>query len=219
MLDTRLRRALAPALDSAGGALAAAGVPAIALTGAGFASGLLACLAVLLHAWPVALLLWLLNRLFDGLDGPVARSYGASELGGFLDIVADFSIYAGFVVAAALAVPSARTACLLLLFAYYVSGTTFLALSSLLERRGPRDAAESDGRSLRFVGGLAEGSETLLAYVLFCLFPAQIPLLAWIFAGMVAITALQRVALGIHLLRRPPITAQGPGPSLEHQEN
>ena len=34
--------------------------------------------------------------------------------------------------------PAARLACLALLMAYYVSGTAFLALSSLLERRGSR---------------------------------------------------------------------------------
>lgn len=208
MLDTRLRRAAGPTLDRAGARLVVAGVPALALTGAGFACGVLACVAVLFTAWPVALLFWLLNRLLDGLDGPVARGRGeAGELGGFLDIVSDFTIYAGFVVATALAVPEARTACVVLLFAYYVSGTSFLALSSLLERRGqgggdPRAAAEDDGRSLRFVGGLAEGSETIAAYVLFCLLPAQIPLLAWVFAAMVAITAVQRVALGVALLRR-----------------
>lgn len=61
---------------------------------------------------PVSWSLPALNRLFDGLDGPVARRGGASDLGGFLDIVADFTIYAGFVVAVAVAEPSARIACL-----------------------------------------------------------------------------------------------------------
>lgn len=204
MLDTRLRRALAPTLDGAGAALAGAGIPAVALTGAGFVAGVLSCVAVVLHAWPAALALWLLNRLFDGLDGPVARRSGASDLGGFLDIVADFTIYAGFVVAVAVAEPSARTASLVLLLTYYVSGTSFLALSSLLERRGPAEKSRlSDKRSLRFVGGLAEGTETIIAYVLFCLFPSHSSLTAWGFAALVGVTALQRIVLGIDVLRAP----------------
>jgi len=201
MLDTRARRLLAPALDAAGARLADAGVPALALTAAGWVAGVAACVAVVTHAWLPALALWLLNRLLDGLDGPVARRQGSSDLGGFLDIVADFSIYAGFVVAVAVARPDARLACLALLSAYYVSGTAFLALSSLLERRGTTVAA--DGRSLRFVGGLAEGTETVVVYALLCLLPAHAELIAWVFTAAVAITAVQRIALGVAVLRRP----------------
>lgn len=210
MLDSRVRRALAPTLDRAGAVLADAGVPPLVLTGAGFAAGAGACVAVGLHAWTAALVLWLANRMLDGLDGPVARRHGATDLGGFLDIVADFAVYAGFVVALAVAVPDARIACLALLCAYYVSGTAFLALSSLLERRGvgmdeaiDRTAGRYfDGRSLRFVGGLAEGTETVVVYVLFTVLPQHAAVIAWTFTAAVAVTASQRVALGIALLRR-----------------
>lgn len=207
MLDARARRAISPSLDRVGAVLADAGVPPLALTGAGFLAGLGACLAVTRHAWTLALVLWLANRLLDGLDGPVARRTGPTDLGGFLDVVADFTVYAGFVVAVAVAVPDARLAALVLLTCYYVSGTAFLALSSLLERRG-LPAGESvsgatDRRSLRFVGGLAEGTETVIVYVLICLLPAHAALIAWLFAAAVAVTAVQRVVLGVHLLRGP----------------
>lgn len=202
MLDAPVRRALAPALDRIGAVLADAGVPPLALTASGFAAGLAACVAVTRHAWAAALVLWLVNRLLDGLDGPTARRCGATDLGGFLDIVADFTVYAGFVVAVGVAVPDARIACLALLTAYYVSGTAFLALSSLLERRGSPGVA-TDRRSLRFVGGLAEGTETVIVYVLFCLLPQHAELIAWVFAAAVAVTVVQRVALGVHLLAQP----------------
>lgn len=201
MLDTRARRLLSPGLDALAGRLAAAGVPALTLTAAGWIAGVAACVAVVAHAWLWALGLWLLNRLLDGLDGPVARRHGPSDLGGFLDIVADFSIYSGFIVAVAIAQPDARLACVALLMAYYVSGTAFLALSSLLERRGTTLAA--DGRSLRFVGGLAEGTETVVVYALLCLFPDRATLIVWLFTAAVAITAAQRIALGVSTLRRP----------------
>lgn len=200
MLDARVRRVLSPGLDAVGGRLAAAGVPALALTAAGWAAGVAACLAVVAHAWLWALGLWLINRLLDGLDGPVARRHGPSDLGGFLDIVADFSIYAGFVVGVAIARPEAQLACLVLLTTYYLSGTAFLALSSLVKEGSRR---WDDGRSLRFVGGLAEGTETVIVYVLFCLLPDHVTTIAWAFSAMVAITAVQRFAMGVHLLRRP----------------
>jgi len=207
MLDTQIRAALAPTMDQAARRLVAAGVRADALTGAGWAVGVGACVAAGLGQWPLALVLWLGNRTLDGLDGAVARVLGPTDRGGFLDILADFSIYAGFVLGVAVAVPSARLACVALLTAYYVSGTAFLALSSLMERRGHR---RGDGRSLRFVGGLAEGTETIAVYVLFTLQPAHAAPIAWVFAGAVAITAFQRVWLGARILNTDPATDLGP---------
>jgi len=204
VFDARARRLLAPTLDAAGIRLSQAGIPPLAVTGLGWLAGVGACVAVSQQQWTAALLLWLLNRLLDGLDGPVARCRGASDLGGFLDIVADFSIYAGFVVGLAVARPDARLACVALLTAYYVSGTAFLALSSLVERRGADLGKDIDGRSLRFVGGLAEGTETVVVYALICLAPGWAVVLVWLFTAAVAVTAVQRVALGVRTLRSVP---------------
>ena len=201
MFDRELRRAMSPVLERAGCLLAGAGARPGMLTGTGFVAGAGACLAAAERAWPAALGLWLANRLLDGLDGPVARARGGSELGGFFDIVSDFAVYGGFVVGVAIGVPSARLACVVLLFTYYMSGTAFLALSSLLEKRRAGTEA-SDERSLRFVGGLAEGAETIVVYVLFCLLPGSAAMIAWSFAAAVGVTALQRVYLGVRLLGR-----------------
>lgn len=176
------------------------GVRPLLLTALGWLAGIGACAAVVAEAWNVALVLWLLNRLLDGLDGAVARQVGPTDLGGFVDIVADFSIYAGFVLAVAIAVPEARLACTALLVAYYVSGTAFLALSSLLERRRAADL-HRDERSLRFVGGIAEGTETVIAYALFTILPQHAEAIAWVFTVAVALTALQRITEGVLVLR------------------
>jgi phosphatidylglycerophosphate synthase len=199
VIDAALRRRLGPSLDRAGAALAVRGARAGWLTGAGWVAGVGACGAAGTRAWGAALSLWLVNRALDGLDGPVARARtGPTDRGAFLDIVADFSIYGGFVVAVGIAEPEARWACLALLLTYYMSGTAFLALSSLLEKRR---SELGDERSLRFVGGLAEGAETVLVYVLFCLFPGHARAIAVVFACAVAVTAAQRVWLGAQLLR------------------
>jgi phosphatidylglycerophosphate synthase len=200
MLDTRIRAMLSPALDAAGQRLAVAGVPPLALTVAGFAAGAGACVATALAAWPLALGLWLANRLLDGLDGPVARAGTPTDAGGFLDIVADFSVYAGIILGLAVAVPAARLACVALLTSYYISGTAFLALSSLAERRRQR---LGDERALRFVGGLAEGTETIAVYILLFLLPGHATVIVWAFTAAVAITAAQRVITGLRLLRCP----------------
>lgn len=197
MFDGALRAAVAPALDALARPMARAGVPPLALTAAGFAAGAAACVAAALALWPAALVLWLLNRALDGLDGPLARALGTSDRGGFLDIVADFTVYGGFVLGVAIAVPDARLACVALLVAYYVSGAAFLAWSSLAERRR---MAVGDERSLRFPGGLAEGFETIVVYALVCLLPGHAGTIAWAFCAAVAVTALQRIVLGARSL-------------------
>ena len=208
MLDAPVRRLLGPPLDATAAVLDRLRVPALAVTGVGWLVGVGACVSAGTGHWTLALVLWLLNRTLDGLDGPLARRHGASDLGGFLDIVADFSIYAGFVLAVGIERPEARVATLALLAAYYLSGTAFLALSSMLERRRHRGSA--DGRSLLFVGGVAEGTETVLAYVAFCLFPQHAAPIAWIFAVAVLVTAIQRVVGGVLLLRHTPVDAVAP---------
>ena len=148
--------------------------------------------------WPFALVLWLANRALDGLDGPVARASGASDLGGFFDIVADFTIYGGFVVGIAIAVPAARLACVVLLLAYYVSGTALLALSSLLERAG-RSGDETALLALCRRAGRGSRDDRRLHAVLS---PAGLGKpIAWAFAAAVGITAVQRIVFGARLLR------------------
>src|SRR5258708_3498639 len=200
MLDSRLRARLGPALDTAGRRLAAAGVAPAALTAAGWAAGAGACAATALRAWPAALGLWLANRLLDGLDGPVARAGTPTDAGGVFDILAAFRVLSGVILGLAIAVPGARLACVALLTAYYISGTAFLALSSLAERRRQR---LGDERSLRFVGGLAEGTETIAVYILLFLLPQHATAIVWAFTAAVAVTAVQRVHNALRLLRAP----------------
>lgn len=199
MLDEPARRVVTPVLDAAGRRLHARGVTADQLTVVGFIVGAGAVVAVALAAWEIGLVLWLANRLIDGLDGPVARLAGARPWGGFVDIVSDFAIYGGFVVGVAIAVPDARLACVVLLATYYVNGAALLAFDAAAERAG--SAHRSGTRSLRFLGGLAGGTETIIVHSLFCLLPSHAAVIAWTFAAFVAVTAAWRVFDGVAALR------------------
>ncbi len=191
MLDTAVRARLAPGLDRAAGALDARGVSPGAVTAAGLVVGIGACVAAALELWPLALALWLLNRTLDGLDGPLARRRGPTDLGGMLDFLADFVVYGGFVLAVAIAEPDARVACCALLVAYLLNNVALLSFASLIEKRG---LALGDERSLRFTAALTEGTETILAYVAFCLVPGSAEWVAWGFTAMVLVSVGQRVA-------------------------
>lgn len=201
MLDSRLRAQFGPVLDAAGARVAAWGVAPNALTLAGLVAGVGAAVAAATTQWSLALALWITNRVLDALDGPVARVRGSTHHGGFLDIVADFAVYGAFVAGVGVGSAEARLACLVLLLTYYISGTALLALSSISERKA---VLAGDERSLRFVGGLAESTETFVVYVLFCLFPSSAEPIAWFFAVAVAITAVQRVVFGVRALRDQP---------------
>lgn len=189
MFDAAFRSRLEEPLDRFAGQLADRGISPNAVTAFGLALGVGCCVAIGFAQWWVALALWILNRLADGFDGPLARRLGATDFGGFFDIMADFTIYGGVLVALGIALPETRLAALFVLFMYYLSGSSFLAFSSLAMKR----QHEGDGRSLVFPAGLAEGSETIAAYIVILVFPGQAEGLLWIWGAIVAVTVVQRL--------------------------
>jgi phosphatidylglycerophosphate synthase len=198
MLDEELREGGKPLYKFPAHILADRGVTGNSLTATSLGIGALCLVAIAFGLNTMALVLWLLNRLFDGLDGEVARLRGeSSEFGAFVDIVADFFVYGGFVVALAVQHPDSRLALVVLFFAYYVNGTVFLALSGILERLKRERLTE---RGLHFRRSLTEGFETIVAGTLFLLLPEHVSIIAWIFAAMVFISAAQRLWDGRRIL-------------------
>lgn len=171
----------------------------ISLTG--FFIGALALPFLTMQWYSAALLVIVINRLFDGLDGALARRRDLSDAGGFLDIALDFLFYAlvpfGFVLAspALNAVAGAW-----LLFAFIGTGSSFLAFAAVADKY-KLENLDYPHKSFYYLGGLTEGAETILVFVLFCLFPAYFPLLAWFFGALCWFTTLTRVWGGYHTLR------------------
>ena len=201
MLDGAARRVLGPAIDRIGGAIARKGLSADAVTVAGFLIGLAAAAAIVGEFYALALLLILASRLCDGLDGAVARHTANTDRGGFLDIVLDFAFYAAIPLAFVLARPEANAvAGALLLASFYVNGASFLAYAIIAAKRGL--ATEVRGpKSLYFTTGLAEATETIGVFCLFCLFPGAFPQIALAFAGVCLLTAAARIALAARVFR------------------
>jgi len=178
------------------------------LTLLGLATGLASATTAAGQLWWWALGLWLFSRAMDGLDGPLARrrrsaaagnattSHG-SEAGGFLDITADFAVYGATVVGVAIGATAQYDVdwlpFLLVLLAYYLNGTAFLAFSSIAERTGRQ---REDGRSLSFLGGLAEGTETIVVHSVWLVVPAHAGVIATVWAAVVAVSAAQRIVAG-----------------------
>ena len=206
MLDPMVRTVIARPVAALAAALDRPGVSPDGITLVGLVLGLAGAGAAAGAHWVVALVLWLLSRVADGADGALARRRaGAGQVGtgagGFLDITADFLVYGSFVAGVAVGWGGSLLPFLAVLLAYYVNGAAFLAFSSIAERTGH---VLDDGRSLSFLGGLAEGTETVVVHSLWCVLPAYAGPIAWVWAAVVSVSAVQRVVSGYLTLRRPP---------------
>lgn len=72
----------------------------------------------------------------------------------------------------------------------------FLAYAVLAKERAlaPTGALQ---KGIYFLGGLTEGGETLLAFVLMCIFPSAFPVIAYVFSALCVLTTGTRIATGI----------------------
>lgn len=163
-----------------------------------------AAAAIMLGQYGAGLALILASRLCDGLDGAVARHTRKTDRGGYLDIVLDFAFYGAVPLAFVLARPEDNAvAGAVLLASFYLNGSSFLAFAVMAEKRGLAPDAGSAARgakSLYFTTGLAEATETIAVFCLFCLLPGAFPIVAYLFAALCVATAAARIALAIRVL-------------------
>ncbi|MEX2496291.1 MAG: CDP-alcohol phosphatidyltransferase family protein [Woeseia sp.] len=201
MLDAALRPLIDGPLNMVGRMLAQRGVRATAVTMAGLAAGLLAAVSIALQEYAAGFVLILLNRLLDGLDGAVARATVATDRGGYLDTVVDYVFYAGVPLAFAFADPSRHALpAAALLAGFCLTCSSFLTFAAIAARRGL--VTESQGRkSFFYSAGLVEGTETIVFFLLMAAIPAWFPALAWLFAGLCGLTAIQRAVLALQRFR------------------
>ena len=136
----------------------------------GFVIGMMAINFLAMNMYFEALMCILINRFCDVMDGAVARIEGVTPFGVFLDACLDFVFYAGVIFGFALAEPdeNAVAACFLL-FGFTASACAMLAYG-VVSYQGAKKAKELDASPF-YLGGLAQGFETLAAFVLLCMMP------------------------------------------------
>jgi phosphatidylglycerophosphate synthase len=195
MLDGWARKRIDPALDAIGQTLHRGGISANAVTLTAFAIGMAAAIAIACGLLWLGLVLILLSRLGDGLDGAVAKVAGKTDLGGYLDIVLDFAFYGAIPLAFVILDPAQNgVAGAVPLAAFYANGASFLAYAIMAEKRGIETSARGP-KSLFFTTGLAEATETIAVFLAFCVFPAWFAAIAYAFAAVTAYTTLSRIVL------------------------
>ena len=199
MFDLLLRPAKERVLTPVARALGRHVAP-MTVTLAGFAAGVAAAVLIARGATGSALILWIVNRVLDGLDGTLARTQGSqTDLGGYVDIVLDFAVYA--LVPIAFVVGSPRLplafAALALLASFYVNAVSWMYLAALLERhnRGARFRGEST--SITMPDAVVGGTETIAFFTLFFLLPDRLVLLFGIMTVLCIASAVQRVVWAV----------------------
>lgn len=204
MIDAQLREQLAGIFSFVAQGIDRPGISPDLITFSGFVLGVGGAVSAWQHHWFLALALWLPSRIADGIDGALARwrieqGEKGNPAGGYLDIMADFVVYGSFVVGVAHGARQGYFPFLFVLLAYYLNGTAFLAFSSIGEKEGIR---LDDGRSLSFVYGLAEATETIVVHSVWCIFPSQAAHIASVWAAVVLFSAALRFYYSKNLLTK-----------------
>ena len=196
MLDRMALKLVRPAVEAAASRLSARGLTADQATLTGFGFGMLAAVMIASGLTTAAILPLLVNRALDGIDGALARRVGATGRGAFLDIALDFVFYAAIPLAFAVSAPEENAlAAAVLLAAFVATGTSFLAFAVIAEKRGLR-STEYPSKSFYYLGGLTEGTETILCFLAMCLWPQHFAAIAIVYAALCAVTALTRLIAG-----------------------
>jgi phosphatidylglycerophosphate synthase len=188
MFDAQLKAWIDRPLADAAGWVAPLGIRANWVTIAGGAVAFVAMLLVSRgHGW-IAVGFVLLNRVLDGLDGPLARATGgATQRGAYLDAVFDTLFFASLPFGFALAEPEKAVAAVFLLLGLIVLGA---ASWTMVEKRG------AQGEPL----GMAEALVVTVIYVAVCAFPGWFSIAAYVLGLIAFILAGVRVASAVNTL-------------------
>lgn len=191
-LQPHLARILAPVARLAHNA----GLSADAVTLAGFAVGMAAAPLIATEHHGLALACIAINRFLDGLDGALARLTTPTHRGAFIDISLDFFFYSSIPFAFAVSdplrngVPAAA-----LMLAFTGTATSFLAFAVIAQQRKCVSAAFPT-KGIYYLGGLAEGAETIAFFAVACLLPQFFAPIAWIFCVLCLVTTVMRWYFG-----------------------
>jgi phosphatidylglycerophosphate synthase len=179
-----------------------AGISADAVTMVGCLIGLAAAPLVAFECYAIALSLILVNRFLDGVDGAIARMTAPTDRGAYLDIVCDFLVYAAIPLSFAVANPTQNALAAAALLASFIgTGATFLAFAAINAKRGGGASPAYPNKAIHYLGGLTEGTETIVAFCLMCLLPQHFATIAYVFAAMCTITITTRLYVGYRSLR------------------
>lgn len=131
-----------------------------------------------------------LNRLFDGLDGAVARQSKPTDLGAYLDAVFDTLFFASIPFAFALADPGRAVAASFLIFGSMAAGASAWIFMAFTQKEG--DAAAMP------IASVIESLVMVLGYAIACLLPDRFSIVAYLLGFASFIVAGIRISAAVN---------------------
>ena len=196
MIDKQIRRLIDTPLTRLAKVMIRLGLDADKVTFIGFAIGVLAGIAIMFGQMEAGMALILLSRLCDGLDGTIARLQEPTDRGAFLDISLDFLFYSFIPLSFAVQDSANALAAAFLIFSFIGTGTSFLSYAAIAEKSGIDSEAKGQ-KGIYYLGGLTEGTETIIFLCICCYWPHHFIIVATIFACLCLITTAIRLYRGL----------------------
>lgn len=200
MIDAKLNIFLRPYLRFLAKIIIKLNISANIITFLGFFWGLCCFYSIINFYFMGAFLFLVLNRFCDGLDGAIARLLGPTDIGAIYDITLDFVFYSLFPIAFIFVdIKNAYAICFLLL-SFVSTQTTFLASAWFIEKNKILVSTKQK-KSFFYIGGITEGFETIICFILMLFFYESVEIIAYIFGILCWITSISRLIFIKKLLK------------------
>ena len=192
MFDEQINKTLKPVLDFLAKKLSQLNIQPNVVTLTGFFFGVCCFCFIVKAMFIYASIFLFLNRFCDGLDGALARLIGQTDIGAFYDIISDFLFYSLYPISFIfLDLENAYSICFLLL-SFVATQTTFLASAWIIEKNKLL-ISKNHKKSFFYIGGITEGFETIICFIMMLLFYEYINYISYIFGILCWITFITRV--------------------------
>ena len=200
MLDKYFSNHLYPILIIVAKLFIKFGFKANHITILGLIFSFLSFLLVIDHQYIFGLVVFLISRLMDGIDGIIANNTTKTDFGGFLDIVCDLISYSIIPLAFILTNNSNAIFGSILLASFFGTSSTFLAIAIFESKR---KFSLNSNKSFYHVGGIVGSTQTIVFLSLMFVFPKYFNEIALIFSILCMAGTLERIYHGYKILNWP----------------
>ena len=190
MIDRHIIKIFRPFLELVASLFYKAGVNANYISLLGLSLSFLSFYLILKDLNYIALFVFLLGRILDGVDGIIANKTRITEFGGFIDIVFDLISYSLVPLAFILKDNSNAIFGSILLATFFGTSSAFFGIAIFENNKFIKRNPE---KSFYHVGGFMGGSITILFLSLMFLFPEKFILIALIFSVLCILGTIESI--------------------------
>ena len=190
MIDQYFIKILKPFLELVASPFYKFGLHANYISFLGLSLSFLSFYLILKNLNNIALFVFLLGRILDGVDGIIANKTRITEFGGFIDIVFDLISYSLVPLAFILNDKSNAIFGSMLLATFFGTSSAFFGIAIFENNKFIKRNPE---KSFYHVGGFMGGAITIFFLSLMFIFPEKFNLIALIFSVLCILGTIERI--------------------------